>query len=77
MKAYGFTDSPSRHEEDYVISPELGGAPAGPENLWPGPGALPNPKDKVEDRLHKPVSAGMLPLEAAQHGMAADWTKRP
>jgi hypothetical protein len=77
MKAYSFTDSPSEHEEDHVISLELGGAPAGPKNLWPEPGTSPNPKDTVEDRLHKPVCAGMLPLEAAQHCIATDWTKCP
>jgi hypothetical protein len=33
MKAYGFTDRISAHEEDHLISLELGGDPRDPKNL--------------------------------------------
>jgi hypothetical protein len=37
-------------------------------------GALPNPKDSVENRLHKAVCAGTVTLTAAQNAIATDWT---
>ena len=73
MKEYGFTDRPSAHEEDHLISLELGGNPTDPRNLWPEPGASPNPKDRVEDAAHRAVCAGALSLTAAQQGIASDW----
>lgn len=74
MTAYGFTDSIHSHEEDHLISLELGGAPSDPANLWPEPHASPNPKDKVENFLHAAVCAGKISLADAQHRIATNWT---
>ena len=74
MTAYGFTDSIHSHEEDHLISLELGGAPSDPANLWPEPHASPNPKDKVENYLHAAVCAGKISLADAQHRIATNWT---
>jgi hypothetical protein len=74
MQSYGFTDDIHNHEEDHLISLELGGAPSDPHNLWPEPGNSPNPKDKVEDFLHKAVCDGHITLQEAQSRIATDWT---
>jgi hypothetical protein len=58
----------------HLVSLELGGAPDDPRNLWPEPGASPNPKDKIEDNLHRALCAGRISLTAAQTAIAADWT---
>jgi hypothetical protein len=63
-------------EYDHLVPLELGGANA-TSNLWIQPGAIPNPKDKVENRLHDKVCAGQLTLAAAQQAIAADWTTAP
>lgn len=75
MKAYGFNDSIKMHEEDHLISLELGGSPDDPKNLWPEPGASPNPKDKVENFLHSAICAGKIQLQDAQTRISKDWTK--
>jgi hypothetical protein len=73
----------TKTEYDHLISIELGGAVDDPRNLWPEPGSIPNPKDgKAENPLHDLVCARVrkggktpyLPLEIAQHLIAADWT---
>lgn len=74
MAEYGFTDSISQHEEDHLISLEIGGSPSDPHNLWPEPGNSPNPKDKVEDFLHTAVCSGRISLSDAQKRIATDWT---
>lgn len=74
MTAYGYTDSIHAHEEDHLISLELGGAPDDPKNLWPEPDAAPNPKDKIENHLHAAVCAGRIALRDAQVRIATDWT---
>lgn len=74
MQAYGFTDSVKDHEEDHLISLELGGSPDDPRNLWPEPDSSPNDKDKVENFLHAAVCAGHISLHAAQVRIATDWT---
>ena len=74
MIDYGFTNSLMTHEEDHLISLELGGAAADPTNLWPEPGASPNPKDKVENFMHAAVCAGRISLSEAQKRIATDWT---
>lgn len=74
MAEYGFTDSLSKHEEDHLISLEIGGSPTDPRNLWPEPGSSPNPKDKVEDYLHSAVCSGRMSLAEAQKRIATDWT---
>lgn len=74
MQAYGFSDSIRMHEEDHLISLELGGSPEDPRNLWPEPGASPNPKDKVENFLHAAVCTGKIQLQDAQMRISKDWT---
>lgn len=73
MKAYGFTDSISDHEEDHLIPLSIGGHPTDPKNLWPQPDAAPNPKDAVENKLHDKVCSGEMPLADAQQRIASDW----
>jgi hypothetical protein len=73
MAAYGDTGSPRGYEYDHLVSLALGGARNDPRNLWPEPGASPNPKDDLEDRLHSMVCARMLTLAAAQREIASDW----
>ena len=69
--AYGI---PSRDisELDHLVSLELGGS-NDITNLWPEVGSLPNPKDKVENALHRAVCDGKVSLRAAQRAIAADW----
>lgn len=75
IAAYGDTDTRSRdYEEDHLVSLELGSAPDDPRNLWPEPGASPNPKDRVENDLHRAVCDGRVSLASAQAAIAADWT---
>jgi hypothetical protein len=75
ISAYGYTDTKlSTYEEDHLISLELGGAPSDPKNLWPEPGDTPNPKDKVENDLHRAVCSGRVKLVDAQQAIATDWT---
>ncbi len=73
MAAYGDRGSPRRYEYDHLIALELGGAPNDPRNLWPEPGASPNPKDAVEDALRERVCRGEMTLAAARHALAVDW----
>jgi hypothetical protein len=42
-------------------------------NLWPEVGKIPNPKDSVENALHKAVCAGKVSLSAAQQAIALNW----
>ncbi|GAC1390917.1 MAG: hypothetical protein NVSMB46_01720 [Candidatus Saccharimonadales bacterium] len=74
MMSYGFQDSPRMHEEDHLISLELGGSPTDPKNLWPEPGASPNPKDKIENTLHAAICSGKISLQDAQTRISKDWT---
>jgi len=74
MAAYGYSGrSPSDFEYDHLVSLELGGAVNDPRNLWPESGASPNPKDAVEDTLHRMVCDGQMPLAQAQRIIATDW----
>jgi hypothetical protein len=73
MAAYGDTGLMSGFEYDHLVSLELGGAPNDPRNLWPEPGSSPNPKDSVEDALHRQVCNGQISLAHAQHIIATDW----
>lgn len=74
ITAYGYTDkNPRDYEEDHLISLELGGNPTDPKNLWPEPGASPNPKDKIENLCHEKVCSGQITLEQAQQEIATDW----
>jgi hypothetical protein len=73
MDAYGDAGPPEDYEYDHLIPLELGGAANDPRNLWPEPGASPNPKDLLENRLRALVCAGALGLRAAQREIAANW----
>lgn len=68
-RAYGRSGA---GELDHLIPLELGGAPADRANLWFEPGQIPNPKDRVEDALHKAVCAGTTSLGKAQREIV-DW----
>ncbi|MEY9926765.1 hypothetical protein ABH926_001387 [Catenulispora sp. GP43] len=70
--AYGVPDS-TKSELDHLVSLELGGS-NDTANLWPEPGPLPNPKDSVENALHKAVCAHKVTLAAAQQAIATNWT---
>ena len=59
-------------ELDHLVSLELGGS-NDVANLWPEVGKVPNPKDSVENALHKAVCAGKVTLTAAQQAIANDW----
>jgi hypothetical protein len=73
MAAYGDQRSVHDYEYDHLVSLELGGAPNDTRNLWPEPGSVPNPKDSLENRLHRLVCAGQTTLAAAQLAIARDW----
>ena len=73
MAAYGDSGSPSDYEYDHLVSLELGGAANDPRNLWPEPGNSPNPKDSIENSLHRLVCSGEMPLAQAQKIIATRW----
>jgi hypothetical protein len=74
MAAYGDTGSMGDYEYDHLVPLELGGATNDPRNLWPEPGASPNPKDAVENELRRQVCDGQISLPEAQREIAANWT---
>jgi hypothetical protein len=59
-------------ELDHLVSLELGGS-NDITNLWPEVGPLPNPKDEVENALHRAVCDGRVRLAAAQRAIAINW----
>jgi hypothetical protein len=71
-RAYAVPDGTSS-ELDHLVSLELGGSNDG-RNLWIEPGGIPNPKDTVENALHKAVCNHKVTLAAAQEAIATDWT---
>jgi hypothetical protein len=71
MASYGDRGPPSDFEYDHLVS--LGGAANDPRNLWPEPGYSPNPKDSVEDALHRLVCSGQIPLAQAQKIITTGW----
>jgi len=73
MAAYGDSGSMRDYEYDHLIPLALGGATNDPRNLWPEPGASPNPKDAVEERLSELVCRGRVTLAFAQRLIARDW----
>ena len=75
MAAYGDGTETSAYEYDHLISLELGGAVNDPRNLWPEPGASPNPKDSVENTLHAMVCDGQMRLAQAQQIIATRWVQ--
>ena len=60
-------------ELDHLVSLELGGSNDA-RNLWIEPGKIPNPKDSVENALHKAVCDHKITLAAAQNAIATNWT---
>jgi hypothetical protein len=73
MAAYGDRGPLSAYEYDHLVPLELGGATNDPRNLWPEPGASPNPKDAVEFALRDRVCDGTMTLARAQELIATDW----
>lgn len=73
LRSYGDLGPLHVYEYDHLVPLELGGAPNDPRNLWPEPGASPNPKDELEDRLREMVCSGELRLVAAQREIAGNW----
>ncbi len=79
IRRYGYHDRRLRdYEEDHLVSLELGGSPTSPRNLWPEPhhvvgGWGSYTKDRLEDRLHRLVCRGRVPLARAQRAIASDW----
>ncbi len=73
MASYGDRGSIGGYEYDHFVPLELGGATNDPRNLWPEPGASPNPKDAVEDELNGRVCDGQMTLEQAQHAIVSNW----
>jgi hypothetical protein len=74
MAAYGDTGSMAAYEYDHFVPLELGGATNDPRNLWPEPGASPNPKDAVEDSLRQAVCNRQISLARAQREIVGNWT---
>lgn len=73
IAAYADSGPLSAYEYDHFVPLELGGATNDARNLWPEPGATPNPKDAVEDELRREVCDGQVSLSKAQHTIAKNW----
>ena len=73
-ESYSYTGGLGSAEFDHLVALSLGGDPNDPANLWVEPQQSPNPKDRIEDKLHQAVCYGRVPLSAAQHALATDWT---
>jgi hypothetical protein len=73
LAAYGETGPLHAYEYDHLVALELGGAANDPRNLWPEPGATPNPKDGLENRLHAMVCSRRITLAEAQREIAGNW----
>lgn len=77
LAQYGLSYSKTT-EYDHLISLELGGTNS-VKNLWPEQNrsaatGTTNPKDSIENKLHKAVCTRQVTLSAAQHAIAANWT---
>jgi hypothetical protein len=73
LRAYGDQRPLHDYEYDHLVPLELGGARNDSRNLWPEPGASPNPKDELEYRLRVRVCERRMSLAAAQQLIARDW----
>lgn len=73
MAAYGDHRSANHYEYDHLVPLELGGATNDRRNLWPEPGASPNPKDSVENALNHKVCDGKMTLARARRLIARNW----
>lgn len=76
-KLAGMKDrNPAHYELDHLISLQLGGATADPQNLWLQSYANPcgaRIKDRLESALKRLVCAGRLSLAQAQQEIRSDW----
>jgi hypothetical protein len=77
LHAYGMETVPrGDYELDYLVTPELGGAPDA-RNLWPQLYASrrwnAHVKDRLEQLLPRLICDGTVELETAQREIAADW----
>jgi len=66
MREYGVGGSPSRYQEDHLISLELGGHPTDLRNLWPEPYPRAAEMDSIENELNAKVCDGDMSLDEAQ-----------
>jgi hypothetical protein len=66
MREYRVTGSPTRYQEDHLISLELGGHPTDARNLWPEPYPRAAEMDSIENDLNGRVCSGAMSLDAAQ-----------
>jgi hypothetical protein len=66
MREYGVTGTPTRYQEDHLISLELGGHPTDARNLWPEPYPRAAEMDSIENDLNGRVCSGAMSLDAAQ-----------
>ena len=73
LEAYGDRSPIWDYEYDHFVPLELGGATNDPRNLWPEPGASPNPKDAVENYLNREVCDHQMTLARAQTAIVANW----
>ena len=73
LDAYGDRRPIWDYEYDHFVPLELGGATNDPRNLWPEPGASPNPKDAVENYLNRAVCDHTMTLARAQAAIVANW----
>lgn len=73
LRSYGDRRPIWEYEYDHLVPLELGGAVNDARNLWPEPGAAPNPKDRIESVLNARVCDGRMTLAAAQLLIARDW----
>jgi hypothetical protein len=73
MAAYGDQGSTSAYEYDHFVPLELGGAVNDARNLWPEPGASPNPKDTIEGELRRQVCDDQMSLAQAHRAIAGNW----
>lgn len=75
MEAYGDVGSMHAYEYDHLIPLELGGASNDPQNLWPEPGGVPNPKDAIENQLNALVCDRKMTLARARWIIAREWVR--
>lgn len=74
LTAYGNPAAAAASTEfDHLVPLSLGGSPNSPANLWPQPGASPNPKDTLEGALRDLLCAHRIALRDAQQLIATDW----
>lgn len=76
FQGYGIDPNSDKFEVDHLISLELGGS-NDERNLWPQSYTTPmlnaRSKDVLENKLHKLVCAGKMPLKDAQALISHNW----